>query len=109
MNSSLQMLQMLKKQSLMVAKVFFNIQPFLCHFEVKSDLSEVLFAANWWLKIILEMFLGCMSMFAKPKIAKVAKVPSFGRFEDQISMPEWQISEILKSEIEKQFLQMQRC
>ena len=92
-----EILQMLKKQSLMVAKVFFHIEPILCHFEVKSDLSEVLLAANWWLKIILEMFLRCMSMFAKPKVIEVANIAIF---EDHISIPEVQIAEFMISEVQ---------
>ena len=100
----LQVLQMLKKKSLMIAKVFFNIEPFLCHFQVKSNLFEKLIATNWWLKLVLEIFLGCMSMFTKPK---VADIPNLGVFQDYISMTEVHVNDFLNTKVANQILQIQ--
>ncbi|MCO5578745.1 hypothetical protein L7F22_032590 [Adiantum nelumboides] len=95
-------MQMLKKHCLMVAQMFFYIVPILGHYEMKSELLDVLFAANWWLKLIMEMCLSGSSLFSK---SNIADIQYFGDFQDQISMSEVYFADFLNVKVANHILQ----
>lgn len=105
-NSYPQVLEMLKKHCLTVAELIFNIEPLSLHFEVKSDLSEMMVVATWWIwmKLILDMFMSCMSMFLEFEVAHIYHV---GVFEEQTSVSKVDNSDFLIGEVEDLILRMQ--
>ncbi|KAI5071616.1 hypothetical protein GOP47_0013867 [Adiantum capillus-veneris] len=82
-----QVLEMLKKQGLMVCKVFFHIKPFVFHFELKPNLSERFSTANWWSTLIMEMFLKYVMMVTELKVADASnlEVSKVGEAKPEIS------------------------
>ena len=92
------MLEMLKQHYLTMSKFIFHIEPLLLHFEVKSHLSKLIFATNWWFMMIMRMYLDQFNLFSN----------AFDEFfANQIMDSEMTNSNFLIAKVEDLILQMQ--